>query len=88
MIATKESFEPHSSEALPNSKKVYLPGQRHPDLRVPFREVAVHPSAGEPPVMTVCWQIRKRAEVRARAFRIGPSDHHEFLPVEAFRFAP
>ena len=30
MIATKDSFEPHSSEALPNSKKVYVPGKLHP----------------------------------------------------------
>ena len=32
------------------SKKVYVPGQLYPDIRVPFREVAVHPSANEPPV--------------------------------------
>src|SRR6185295_14185252 len=35
---------------IPGSRKVYQPGERFPDLRVPFREVAVHPSAGEPPV--------------------------------------
>ena len=44
MIATKDSFEPHSSEALPNSKKVYLPGQLHPDIRVPFREIDAQPN--------------------------------------------
>jgi len=44
MIATKESFEPHSSEALPNSKKVFLPGKRHPDIRVPFREITLSPT--------------------------------------------
>jgi phosphomethylpyrimidine synthase len=32
----------------PGSRKVYQPGALHPDIRVPFREVAVHPSAGEP----------------------------------------
>jgi phosphomethylpyrimidine synthase len=32
------------------SRKVYASGCAHPDLRVPFREVAVHPSANEPPV--------------------------------------
>ena len=32
----------------PGSKKVYQPGVLWPDIRVPFREVAVHPSAGEP----------------------------------------
>jgi phosphomethylpyrimidine synthase len=36
--------------AIPGSRKVYAPGVIHPDLRVPFREVAVHPSANEPPV--------------------------------------
>ncbi len=34
----------------PGSRKVYVAGERFPDIRVPFREVAVHPSAGEPPV--------------------------------------
>ena len=32
------------------SRKVYVSGQLFPEIRVPFREVAVHPSAGEPPV--------------------------------------
>ena len=32
------------------SHKVYVPGTLFPDLRVPFREVALHPSANEPPV--------------------------------------
>jgi len=32
------------------SRKVYVAGQLYPDIRVPFREVAVHPSANEPPV--------------------------------------
>ncbi|MGD0816045.1 MAG: phosphomethylpyrimidine synthase ThiC [Verrucomicrobiota bacterium] len=44
MIATKDSFEPHSSEALPNSKKVFVPGKRHSDIRVPFREITLNPS--------------------------------------------
>jgi len=34
----------------PGSKKVFAHGVLHPYLRVPFREVAVHPSANEPPV--------------------------------------
>ncbi|HYG25359.1 MAG TPA: phosphomethylpyrimidine synthase ThiC, partial [Caulobacteraceae bacterium] len=34
----------------PGSRKVYATGVIHPDIRVPFREVAVHPSANEPPV--------------------------------------
>jgi len=35
---------------LPASTKVYKPGEQHADLRVPMREIAVHPTAGEPPV--------------------------------------
>ena len=32
------------------SRKIYVAGELYPDIRVPFREVAVHPSANEPPV--------------------------------------
>ena len=31
-------------------RKVYVQGELYPEIRVPFREVAVHPSANEPPV--------------------------------------
>ncbi|MSU62400.1 MAG: phosphomethylpyrimidine synthase ThiC [Pedosphaera sp.] len=52
MIATKDSFEPstlrstsakdgHSSEQLPASKKLYIAGALHPDIRVPMREIEV-----------------------------------------------
>src|SRR6266487_1457376 len=58
MIATKESFEPstrrpaqsgttedgHSSEQLRHSKRVYLAGQIHTDLRVPVREIELTPT--------------------------------------------
>ncbi|MFZ0829225.1 MAG: phosphomethylpyrimidine synthase ThiC [Verrucomicrobiia bacterium] len=44
MIATKDSFEPHSSEQLPGSKRVYVPGQLHPDVRVPMREIELTPT--------------------------------------------
>jgi len=30
--------------ALPNSKKVYISGQLHPDIRVPFREISLAPT--------------------------------------------
>jgi phosphomethylpyrimidine synthase len=46
MIATKSSFEPHSSDQLPNSKKVYVPGKIHADVRVPMREVQLAPTKG------------------------------------------
>jgi len=39
-----------TSGPLPASTKVYRPGWRHPDLRVPMREIALHPSSGEPPL--------------------------------------
>ena len=44
MIATKESFEPHSSESLPNSSRVHVTGKVHPSVRVPFREIALTPT--------------------------------------------
>src|SRR5580658_1738487 len=37
-------------ESLPASRKVYLAGEIHAGLRVPMREIALHPSAGEPPL--------------------------------------
>jgi phosphomethylpyrimidine synthase len=37
-------------EPIPGSRKVYQQGRLNPDLRVPFREVALHPSADEAPV--------------------------------------
>jgi phosphomethylpyrimidine synthase len=44
MIVSKDSFEPHSSEALPNSTKVFVQGKDHPDVRVPFREIQLTPT--------------------------------------------
>ncbi|HEY9509473.1 MAG TPA: phosphomethylpyrimidine synthase, partial [Verrucomicrobiae bacterium] len=44
MIATKENFEPHSSEQLPNSKRIYVEGELHKDVRVPMREIEVSPT--------------------------------------------
>jgi phosphomethylpyrimidine synthase len=35
---------------LPASTKIHVPGRLHPQLRVPMREIALEPSAGEPPV--------------------------------------
>jgi phosphomethylpyrimidine synthase len=36
--------------AMPGSRKVHVPGERHPDLRVAMREIVLSPEAGEPPV--------------------------------------
>ena len=44
MIANKSAFEPQSSEPLPNSERVYVPGKLHPELRVPFREIQLSPT--------------------------------------------
>jgi phosphomethylpyrimidine synthase len=41
MIASKASFEPHSGDPLPNSKKVYVAGTVHSDVHVPFREISL-----------------------------------------------
>ncbi|WP_370372162.1 hypothetical protein, partial [Henriciella pelagia] len=35
---------------LPASRRVWHAGNRHPDIRVPMREIDLHPTAGEPPV--------------------------------------
>ncbi|THV11905.1 phosphomethylpyrimidine synthase ThiC [Rhizobium rhizophilum] len=35
---------------LPASTKIFLPGDIHPDIRVPLRQIALHPTSGEPPV--------------------------------------
>ncbi|PCH81796.1 MAG: phosphomethylpyrimidine synthase ThiC, partial [Hyphomicrobiales bacterium] len=36
---------------LPASRKIHFAGTKFPDIRVPMREIAVHPTAGEPPVI-------------------------------------
>src|SRR5438132_12875641 len=33
-----------TSAVLPNSKKVYVSGKIHPDIRVPFREISLAPT--------------------------------------------
>jgi phosphomethylpyrimidine synthase len=41
MIASKDSLEPKSSDyVMPNSRRVYVDGELHPDVRVPFREIS------------------------------------------------
>jgi phosphomethylpyrimidine synthase len=44
MIAKKEDSEPTAEQPLPNSRKVYVAGKQHPDLRVPFREISLAPT--------------------------------------------
>src|SRR4051794_5827862 len=59
MIAPKDSIEPHAFDApLPNSRKVYVPGSLHPDIRVPFREISLAPTK------TISGQIEVNEPVR------------------------
>ncbi len=44
MIAETEKNEETAETSLPNSRKVFIPGSQHPDLRVPFREIALAPT--------------------------------------------
>ena len=37
-------MEPRSNGAPPRSRKIHVPGRLHPDLRVPFREITLHPT--------------------------------------------
>ena len=39
-----------STGPLPASRKIYVAGRIHKDIRVPLREIALEPSANEPPV--------------------------------------
>jgi phosphomethylpyrimidine synthase len=41
---------PVTTGALPGSRKIHVPGQLFPDLRVAMREIKLEDSAGEPPV--------------------------------------
>ncbi|HUY60627.1 MAG TPA: phosphomethylpyrimidine synthase ThiC [Candidatus Dormibacteraeota bacterium] len=38
------------SDSLPASRKVFARGRVHPQLRVPMREISLHPSSGEAPL--------------------------------------
>ena len=48
-VQQKQPFQV-TTGAIPGSRKIMEPGRTHKDLQVPFREVALHPSAKEPPV--------------------------------------
>ncbi|MGH8219023.1 MAG: phosphomethylpyrimidine synthase ThiC [Steroidobacteraceae bacterium] len=39
-----------ATQSFPASRKVHLRGSLHPDIRVPLREISLHPSSGEPPL--------------------------------------
>lgn len=46
MIEPNAPSPVHSSDPLPNSSRVYVDGQLHPDVRVPMREIALSPTKG------------------------------------------
>jgi len=58
MIATKDSFEPHSGEPLPGSKRVYVTGKIHSDVHVPMREIKLTPTKTSECDMTVNRPVR------------------------------
>jgi phosphomethylpyrimidine synthase len=46
MIAAKDAVGPHSSDQLPNSRRVYVGGRIHKQIRVPLREIALAQTKG------------------------------------------
>ena len=38
------------ADALPASRKIHVQGRLHPNVRVPMRQIALHPSSGESPL--------------------------------------
>ena len=38
------------ADALPASRKIHVQGRLHANVRVPMRQIALHPSSGEPPL--------------------------------------
>src|SRR6266403_3534769 len=42
--SSKSATSAVDSSALPNSKKIYVSGKIHPDIRVPFREISLAPT--------------------------------------------
>ncbi|RUM19962.1 phosphomethylpyrimidine synthase ThiC [Rhizobium vallis] len=49
-IAAKNLHPTVTTGPLPGSRKIFVPGELHPDIRVPMRQISLHPTSGEPPV--------------------------------------
>ena len=66
-VITKPPRKPKSSDIttgpLPASRKIYLGGKIHKDIRVPMREISLHETADEPPLVVydTSGPIRTRA---------------------------
>lgn len=50
-IAAKNITPTVTTGPLPASRKIYIRGDIHPDICVPMREISLHPTSGEPPVV-------------------------------------
>ncbi|NKK60552.1 phosphomethylpyrimidine synthase ThiC [Rhizobium leguminosarum bv. viciae] len=50
-IAAKNIPPTVTTGPLPASRKIYSRGDIHPDICVPMREISLHPTSGEPPVV-------------------------------------
>jgi len=46
VISNKPKTADITTGPLPASRKIYVKGRLHPEIRVPMREIAVHPTAG------------------------------------------
>ena len=49
-VITKPARISVTTGPLPGSRKIFLSGSRHPEIRVPMREISLHETAGEPPL--------------------------------------
>ncbi|WP_282096109.1 phosphomethylpyrimidine synthase ThiC [Epibacterium ulvae] len=49
-MPTPEVTSEITTGSLPASRKIYVNGSQFPDIRVPMREISVHPTAGEEPL--------------------------------------
>jgi phosphomethylpyrimidine synthase len=58
MIATKEMLEPHSSDQLPGSGRVYVGGTLHQDIRVPMRQIELTPTTSHTGAVEVNEPVR------------------------------
>src|SRR5712692_778291 len=48
---TAKGTEPRvTTGPFPSSRKIHVPGRRHPEIRVALREIDLEPSAGEKPL--------------------------------------
>ena len=50
-VISKPQLMEVTTGPLPASRKIHIAGDRHPELRVPMREISVHEPAAEPPLV-------------------------------------